>query len=65
MKAVLSEEGYLAIVSDEPTANSYFSFVPEYAKDIKEKNKGVVFIGDSYVFGLVSTKEFEGQLKDL
>jgi hypothetical protein len=67
MKAVLSgaSEGNFFIVSDEPVATQYFSFVPQYAKDIKEKNRGIIFIGESYVFGLLSGKDFDGQLKDL
>lgn len=47
-------EGNFFVVSDEPVANMYFGFVPQYAKDIKEKNRGIIFIGDNYVYGLVA-----------
>lgn len=67
MKAVLSpgSEGMFYIQSDEPQATMYFGFVPQYAADIKEKTRGVVFIGESYIFGMVGVKDFEKQIIEL
>lgn len=68
MKAVLapaSQQDMFVIVSDEPQATMYFGFVPQYAKDIKELKRGVAFVGESYVFGMVHVKDFETVLKEL
>lgn len=55
MKCVLNDEQKLFYVkSDQPDPTLYFSFLARYASDVQAKEKGVVFIGQSFVIGLLA-----------
>lgn len=59
MKCVLSgEASSLVITSEHSDPTVYFSNMGQYASAMKEKRKGVVFIGESFIFGLVGNKEY-------
>jgi len=30
--------------------------LPQFAKDLKEKNKGMIFFGETYIIGLIGNK---------
>jgi len=42
------------VLSDQDEATLYFSFLGLYAKEIKESGKGIVFLGENFVFGLLA-----------
>ena len=39
--------------------------MPAFAKDLKEKNKGVIFFGDSFVIGLIGNKSSDALVEAL
>lgn len=43
--------------SEQPNPTLYFSFLPKYAKEFKEGEKGLIFIGSTFVLGLVGNPE--------
>jgi len=43
----------LFVRSDQPDPTIYFSFLPQFAEEIQKKEKGLVFIGDNFVVGLL------------
>ena len=58
MKCVLSSEPHKVVIESEhgdPTL--YFSHMSQYASGLKEAGKGVIFIGDSFIFGLLGDKD--------
>ena len=68
MKSVLSpveEQKLHYIASDAAVPTFYFSFVPQFAHTLKEQGKGVVFFGESFVFGLIGHNKNEDLLKGL
>lgn len=68
MKSILSpglESKLYFIKSDAPAPTFYFSFVPQYAAKLKEMGRGVVFIGENFVFGLIGHNENADMLKML
>ena len=44
------------IKSDEPNATAYFSFLGNYAADLKAADKSIVFYSDLFIFGFFPTK---------
>ena len=46
---------YVKSEQDSPTL--YFSFLPQFAKELKELEKGIVFIGKNFILGLLGTTE--------
>jgi alanyl-tRNA synthetase len=58
MKCLLSQSSpnYL-IESEHDSPTLYFSHLAQYASSIKETQKGVVFLGKNFIFGLVSDPE--------
>ncbi|OMJ66344.1 hypothetical protein SteCoe_36834 [Stentor coeruleus] len=59
----------LAIVnSDQITPTLYFSILKEHAQDMKKAGKGVVFVGEKFLYGLLGDKrvlDFDGFLEVL
>jgi hypothetical protein len=51
--------------SDEPAPTLYFSFMPQYAAKMKETEKGMIFFGSTFVFGLIGNKECADLVKEL
>mmetsp|Transcript_2682 Transcript_2682/g.3139 ORF Transcript_2682/g.3139 Transcript_2682/m.3139 type:complete len:130 (+) Transcript_2682:46-435(+) len=47
----------LVIESDHTNPRIYFSNIGQYAAEVKEKGKSVVFMGPSFIFGLFSSKD--------
>lgn len=47
----------VVIFSEEQNATIYFSHLNQYALELKNKGKSVVFIGENFVFALLG-KEF-------
>lgn len=39
--------------SEQPDPTIYFSFLPQFAEEIQKREKGIVFIGDNFVVGLL------------
>ena len=39
--------------SDQSDPTIYFSFLPQFAEEIQKKEKGIVFVGDNFVLGLL------------
>ena len=55
MKCVLNDENKLFYVkSDQPDPTLYFSFLARYAQEVQQKEKAVVFIGSTFVIGLLA-----------
>eukprot|EP00455_Lapot_gusevi_P012317 TRINITY_DN157_c0_g1_i2.p1 TRINITY_DN157_c0_g1~~TRINITY_DN157_c0_g1_i2.p1 ORF type:complete len:1016 (+),score=442.80 TRINITY_DN157_c0_g1_i2:57-3050(+) len=55
MKCVLLDPNARLIVcrSTQEDATQYISLMPNYAAKLKESGKGVVFVGDTFIFGLL------------
>ncbi len=51
--AIKDDKKAYFIRSDQPDPTIYFSFLPQFAESIQQLGKGVVFISDSYVMGLL------------
>jgi len=47
---------------DAPTL--YFSYLPSFAAQLKEHGKGVIYFGNTFVFGLVGTKDCKQLVAD-
>jgi alanyl-tRNA synthetase len=45
------------IHSDHEVATIFFSFLGQYAQELKAAKKGVVFIGKTFIFGLLGAKD--------
>jgi len=45
------------IKSDQPNATLYFSFLGAYAPQIKHSGKGIIFVGDNFIYGISATKD--------
>jgi len=45
------------IISDQDNATLYFSYLAQYASGLKDKKKGVVFIGNNFIYGILGTKD--------
>ena len=43
----------LVVRSAEPTSTLYIANMPQYAERLRDKGKGVVFVGDGFVYGLL------------
>lgn len=57
MRYVLdNDKQSVAIKSDEQSASLYFSHLSKYAQEVKDKQKGVLFVGDNFLFGLFSSE---------
>lgn len=55
MKCVISgEPTNLIIESDHSDPTLYFSHLAQYAEELKMKEKAVVFVGQNFIFGLLS-----------
>ena len=39
--------------SDAPAPTFFVSFVPSFAHKLKEQEKGIIFFGDTFVFGII------------
>ena len=67
MKSVLapSETKFYFVRSEQPTATLYFSFMPSYAAKLKEAGAGVIFFGESFVFGLIGNNKSADLIKEL
>ena len=52
MKCALSGEGKgYYVKSDQPNPTLYFSSLNQYAQELKERGKGIVFVGKSFIMG--------------
>jgi len=43
------------ILSDEKNATLYFSHLAKFASEIHSKKKGVIFVGNNFIFGLLGS----------
>ena len=56
------------IKSDEPNATPYFSFLNNYAVDLRDADKSIVFYSDSFIFGFfpsnksIDVNEIKGRI---
>ena len=68
MKSILAngaEHNLYFIQSEQAAATFYFSFVPSYAHKLKELGRGVIFFGETFIFGLIGHNKNEDLLKEL
>jgi hypothetical protein len=45
------------VKSDQADPTLYFSFLPQFAEQLQQLGKGLVFVGDSFVVGLLGKPE--------
>jgi len=58
LKFMLKDEHNLYFVkTEQPSPTIYFSFLPQYAEDLKQKGKGIIFIGHDFLFGLLGNPQ--------
>ena len=59
MKGILAENGAKTVfmMSEQQNPTFYFSNLPKYAMKLKEAGKGVVFIGNGFVFGVLGKED--------
>lgn len=43
--------------SEQPDPTIYFSFLPQFAEELQKLGKGLVFVGDTFVVGLIGKPE--------
>ena len=68
MKSVLAngaEHTMYFVHSEQAAATFYFSFVPSFAHKLKESGRGIIFFGETFVFGLIGHNKNDDLLKDL
>lgn len=54
IRCVLNETNKRVMLSSkEKNPRIFFSFLASYAQDIKEKKKGVIYIGENFLFGII------------
>lgn len=54
IKCALKDDAPLYVArSDQPDPTIYFSFLPQYAEQLQQKGKGIVFVGSNFVIGLL------------
>ena len=51
--ALKDEQPVYFVKSDQSDPTIYFSFLPQFAEEIQKKDKGIVFVGESFVVGLL------------
>ena len=56
---------FFYVKSEQETPTLYFSFLPQYAHQLKEKERGIIFIGGNYILGLLGNNTSEELVKDL
>ena len=52
-----TENSRFYVKSEQPDPTLYISFLPQFCAEIKEKQKGIVFIGQNFIVGLCGTKD--------
>lgn len=58
MKYMLdSNNNFVFTRSEEKNATVYFSFLATYAKNLKERNKGVVYVGEKFIYGILGNSK--------
>lgn len=67
LKLVLSnqESKFYFSKSDHDAPTLYFSQLPAFAAKLKEQEKGIVYFGSNFVFGLVGVKDCKQLVTDL
>jgi hypothetical protein len=51
--------------SEQDSPTLYFSFLPQFAGKLKEQGKGVVFIGNNFILGLIGSTEQKPMVAEL
>jgi len=51
--ALKDDQPVYYIKSDQADPTIYFSFLPQFAEEIQKKEKGIVFVGENFVLGLL------------
>lgn len=51
--------------SEQDSPTLYFSFLPQYAAELKKQNKGIIFTGSNFIIGLVGDLEKKEMITDL
>lgn len=63
---LLSDSAPLAVyTSNEPNATMFIGNMPPFAPKLKEKKKGSVYVGDSFIYGLLGDATLFPKLNDL
>jgi len=56
VKYLLSTQGetkFYYVKSEQESPTLYFSFLPQFAAQLKETQKGIVYLGDNFILGLI------------
>jgi hypothetical protein len=54
VKLILKEDKSLYFVkTDFESPTLFFSYIPQYAHELQQKGKGVVFLGETFAWGLI------------
>lgn len=52
MKCILSgEDSQIIMISKEQDPTLYFSMMPNYFNELKEKQKSIIFVGKNFIYG--------------
>jgi len=51
--------------SEQDSPTLYFSFLPQFAANLKDQGKGIIFIGDTFILGLVGVIELKSMVDEL
>ena len=46
-------------ISKQEAPTLYFSFLPEFAHTFKEQGKGLLFVGQNFIIGLIGNKDHD------
>ena len=69
IRSIVGDPNYSLVLleSDQPNPTIYFSFLKEHAESLKRSGKGVVFVGDNFLYGLLGRTDvdIDGLLKVL
>ena len=56
---------FFFVKSEQESPTLYFSFLPQFASKLKELEKGIVFVGNQFILGLMGTKDFKETVTQL
>ena len=56
---------FFYVKSEQETPTLYFSFLPQYAHQLKEKERGIIYIGGNYILGLLGNNTSDEMVKEL
>jgi len=61
-----AENKFFFVKSDQESPTLYFSFLPQFAAKLKETEKGIIYLGENFILGLLGSAgqdELTGELE--